>query len=306
MLRLAHISDLHYSDSFRVPLARLACKRIAGYVNLVLHRRLQHDPDLGSLLLESLRGQEIDHLAVTGDLTNLSLGKEFSGARRLLLESGLTPDEITVIPGNHDRYTGGSERSRRFEGYLSPFMRSDIPLPGGGFPLVRLRDGVALIGLNTALSQPPLVAGGKIGVPQGTRLEVLMGHGELRGRFPVFLLHHPPFREMRGPLHYLEGLRDYRRFLDAVTARGALMLHGHLHRSLFGKIETGGKTFWIGGAASTTFKLEGSRSLRISSYTIFDIDREGIKTVRRFTLNRRRMAYEPREIGLDEFRTIRP
>ncbi len=279
MFRLAHISDLHYFNSMRVPVGRLLNKRISGYVNLVLHRRFQHSPRILGLLMESLKGQGADHLVVTGDLTNLSLGHEFAAVRGIFLEAGFSADDISVIPGNHDRYTRGSEASSRFEGYLSPFMRSDIDLGPVRFPFVRLRDGVAIIGLNSALSLPPLLARGEIGLEQLTRLEVLMSHPLLGGRFPVLLLHHPPYRHPGRQLHILEGLQDYHRFLDAVPSRSALLLHGHLHRNVLRRIEEGGKRFLVSGVSSSSYRFRGFGSEAVSSYTLYEMDAGGVEEI---------------------------
>ena len=54
-------------------------------------------------LVEDLQAQRPDHIAVTGDLVNISLVAEFAPARAWL-ESVGTPDHVTVVPGNHDAY----------------------------------------------------------------------------------------------------------------------------------------------------------------------------------------------------------
>jgi len=304
MFRLAHISDLHYYDSMKVPVARLLNKRITGFANFFLHRRFQYSSRVLGLLLENIRKQNVDHLVVTGDLSNLSLGKEFAGARELILEHGFSPSSVSVIPGNHDRYTGGSERNRRFEGYLSPFMKSDIDLWPHPFPFVRLRGDVVIIGINSALSLPPLMAGGEVGVEQLTRLEVVFQHHSLKDRFPVFLIHHPPYRHPRKEVHRFEGLQDYRALLQAVPSRSALFLHGHLHRNIQRKFETNGKRFLFSGVSASSNRFGGLSSRAVSSFFLYEMDRRGVHSVKCFKYRAEAKTYVPDDIALDGFQPL--
>jgi 3',5'-cyclic AMP phosphodiesterase CpdA len=224
----------------------------------------------------------VDHLVVTGDLSNLSLGAEFAGAREMLLEYGFTPSSVSVIPGNHDRYTRGSERTRRFEAYLSPFMKSDVDSWPHAFPFVRLRDDVVIIGINSALSLPPLMAGGEVGIEQLTRLEVLFRHRDVRDRFPVFLIHHPPYRHPRREIHRLEGLQDYGALLRAVPSCSALFLHGHLHRNIHRKLESNGRRFLFSGVSASSNRFKGLGSSAVSSFILYEMDRRGVHSVRCF------------------------
>ena len=69
----------------------------------------------------------VDHVAVTGDLTNLALETEFEAVRELLEdELGLHPSEVSVVPGNHDLYTRGAMRGRRFVRYFGAYVESEL------------------------------------------------------------------------------------------------------------------------------------------------------------------------------------
>jgi len=46
---------------------------------------------------------------------------------------------------NHDAYTYGSLFTRDFARFFAPYLRSDVALDGGIFPLVQLRQDVAII-----------------------------------------------------------------------------------------------------------------------------------------------------------------
>ena len=86
-------------------------------------RAARERSSIGCLALEP------DHILITGDLTTTALaGRVPRGARRalepLLADSG----KVTVIPGNHDRYTVGAHRDRRFEQYFGDFAPASVSL----------------------------------------------------------------------------------------------------------------------------------------------------------------------------------
>ena len=71
---------------------------------------------------------------------------------------GAPPASVTIVPGNHDVYTRGAARTKRFYGYFERYLSSDLPEqrashPAGMFPVVKLRGPVAIIGLATAVAQ---------------------------------------------------------------------------------------------------------------------------------------------------------
>jgi len=80
MFRLAHLSDPHLGSLPRPRLSELAGKRALGFVNWHRKRRELHRADVLAALIADMRSFKPDHLAVTGDLINLSLEKEFEPA----------------------------------------------------------------------------------------------------------------------------------------------------------------------------------------------------------------------------------
>ena len=81
----------------------LASKRITGFVNWHRNRRKHLFTDTLEKLLDDLETKSPDHLAITGDLVNLSLANEFAPARAWLEGLGV-PGDVTLVPGNHDTY----------------------------------------------------------------------------------------------------------------------------------------------------------------------------------------------------------
>ena len=59
-------------------------KRGLGYLNWLRKRRAIHRPEVLAAIVADLKAQQPDHIAVTGDLVNLSLSNEFAPARAWL------------------------------------------------------------------------------------------------------------------------------------------------------------------------------------------------------------------------------
>jgi 3',5'-cyclic AMP phosphodiesterase CpdA len=219
MFVLAHVSDLHLALQPR--LADLAGKRGLGFINWHRKRKKIHRPEVLDAITRDLKAQQADHIAVTGDLVNLSLPAEYQTARRWLDGLG-SPGDVTVVPGNHDVYVRGVEQCPAE--YWGDFMRGDDGLQR--FPFVRRRGGVVLIGLSTGLPTAPLLATGRLGTRQLSRFAETLD--QTRGAFRIVLIHHPPVSPLRRHLRRLVDAADLRR---VIAEQGAeLLLHGHDHR----------------------------------------------------------------------------
>src|SRR4051812_36172062 len=226
-MKLAHFSDVHALSLDGVRPWQFLNKRVAGYLNLRLNRREKHPVALFRAIVDDLNARPVDHVVVTGDLTNLSLEPEFALAREILDGIRLGPGQVTVIPGNHDVYTLGALPRKLFRSVLQPYASPDGK-SGVEFPLVRVRGEVAIVGLSTALPSPPPLADGWVGGAQLAALDESLG--ALEGKFRVVLLHHPPYTNRHS---ILRGLRDRRALQKVLLRRGCeLILHGHEHRDL--------------------------------------------------------------------------
>jgi 3',5'-cyclic AMP phosphodiesterase CpdA len=237
-VRLAHFSDLHVLSFVGVRPHRFLNKRLTGYLNLKLKRKHIHHPRYVRAIAREVAKAKVDHVAVTGDLTNLALEPEFEAVREILEdELGFHPSQVSVVPGNHDLYTRGAMRGRRFVEFMGAYVDSDLPFSTGKelgvFPYVRLRGPLAIIGLSSAVPRPPFVAAGRLGRAQLDAFSRLLDHADVRSRTPVILLHHPihlPRSRMKALLEGLHDARELARRLAGVEH--GLVLHGHLHRRL--------------------------------------------------------------------------
>ncbi len=222
MFTLAHLSDPHLAPLPRPAPSELLSKRGLGYINWLRKRRLIHRADVLETVIADLKTQAPDHIAVTGDLVNLSLTNEFAPARAFLTRLG-TPADVSVVPGNHDAYVRSVANFAVRD--WGDYMRGDR---GESFPYVRRRDRIAIVGLSTSLPTLPLAATGRLHGDQLARLGDILTALEREGAFRIVLIHHPPIEGMSRFRH----LHDANNFREVLRRHGAeLVLHGHNHEA---------------------------------------------------------------------------
>jgi 3',5'-cyclic AMP phosphodiesterase CpdA len=221
---LAHLSDPHLGPMPPARLAELLGKRAIGYANWKRRRHMIHRRDVLAQLVADLHAQNPDHIAVTGDLVNVALPAEFTQARTWLESIGSAHD-VSLVPGNHDAYA----RAARGQFALSwaDYMRGDGEAEVG-FPYLRRRGPLALIGLTTAVPSAPFMATGRIGRAQLAALDSLLMRLKTEPLCRIVLVHHP-LRSARG--RWSARLTDARALIDILKHHGVdLVLHGHDHR----------------------------------------------------------------------------
>jgi len=273
MFTLAHISDPHVGPLPQVRARDLLNKRFFGYLSWKRRRRDIHRPEILSDLQRDLAGIAPDHVAITGDLTNIALPEEFQQALRWLGRLG-RPDRVTVIPGNHDAYVALPwERSI---GQWSDYMAGDTapgevsrPMAADDFPAIRIRGDIALIGLTTARATPLFLATGEIGRDQLARLEGHLTALGRKGLCRIVLLHHPPCPD---GLAWRKRLVDADDFRSVVSRCGAeLVLHGHDHKFGSASIDAVDGRVAVFGVPSASAMADGKRPQ--SHYHLYGIDR---------------------------------
>lgn len=270
MFRLAHVTDPHFRGFREMRPLDFAGKRAVGLANLVVNRTRKHKMELLEDLRRDLRGLAPDHLALTGDLSNVSITGEWRVALAWLDLCGLAPDAVTVIPGNHDAYVAQVVAERSFEKLFAAYQTSDIDRDPetAYYPFVQIREGLALVGVSSAVATGDLGAWGEIGEQQLQRLEALLRSPALAGLVRVVLLHHPPVVH-KGGEH--RNLRDRDAFAAVLARAGAdLVLHGHDHQDERGDLPgPDGKAIPIIGGGSASYAGSPERRAR---YNLFEID----------------------------------
>lgn len=215
-LTFAHISDLHLPFEPRLSLRQRLSKRQLS-VRAWRRRRVLHRDDILGALQTDLRAHAVDHVLVTGDVTNFSLPGEFRQAADWLAALG-PAERVSLVPGNHDALVGVPAAEGL--GRWSAWTRLT-----NGWPFLHRVGDVALIGLNSALPTAPLLARGRLGPQQLARLENLLAAEGVAGRVRIVMLHHPP---AAGAVRWRKALADGDALRAVLARAGAeLVLCGH-------------------------------------------------------------------------------
>jgi 3',5'-cyclic AMP phosphodiesterase CpdA len=278
MFVLAHLSDPHLGPLPQPRLSELAGKRATGYLNWRRKRQFVHSSDVLARILADLEAQRPDHIAVTGDLVNISLPSEYAPARAWLEALG-PPSEVTLVPGNHDIYVRAAIRSPAI--HWGDYMRGDRApegrAPGGSqhndlaVPFLRRRGPLALIGLSSAVPTAPLAATGRLGPEQLARVGELLDRCSHEGLFRVVLIHHPPVSKRS---RHFKRLVDGAALRDVLARHGAeLVIHGHDHVHSLIRLAGPRHPIPVVGVASASEAPPGKHDP--AGYNLYRIERAG-------------------------------
>ena len=239
IFRLAHLSDLHLPPpqgafGWRDLLSKRLLSRIAWR-----RKHREHRPEILAAVIADLKAQALDHVAITGDLTNYASPAEFEAAR-LWLEALGPSHDITVSPGNHDALVDAKGGRKGGGGAFAAWTPWLGDAGETQFPQVRVRDGVAIFNLCSAVPTAPHLATGRLGQAQLERLATLLGDPAYREAFKVLLIHHPP---VEGVVAKRKSLEDQDELRAILATHGAdLILHGHAHDAMVATLPGPGGT----------------------------------------------------------------
>ena len=268
MVTLAHISDIHLAPLPPVRMRELMGKRITGYLNWKLRRQKALGGDGLKTLVEHMRRQDPDFVAVTGDLTNLSLPAEHKTAVEWLKTVG-DPAEVCVAPGNHDAYVPGALRQAR--ALWGDYCRGET-IDRRAFPFVRRVGEVAIIACSSAIATAPWMASGRMSANQAHRMRRCLRMLGDAGYFRVVLIHHPPSHEGNNLRYGLWGAAGFR---EVVAETGAeLILHGHTHRSSIHAIDGPRVEVPVIGVAAAGAAQSARAGDDPARYNLFKIERQ--------------------------------
>jgi 3',5'-cyclic AMP phosphodiesterase CpdA len=222
-VRIVHLSDIHFWQYVFNPL-RLMSKRVVGMTALLAGRSRRFHLGGVARLVDQVRRLDPDHILITGDLTTTALPDEFRAARAALGGWLHDPGRVTIIPGNHDRYTWWAHRSRRFERYFGEFA------PRLAFPWLRWLDpATAILGLDPTRSG--ISASGKLPSIQAAEARRLIANAGVRLERLIIACHYPVAvpsgfegELARKPMVNAEDLRSWLR-----TIGPHLFCCGHVH-----------------------------------------------------------------------------
>ena len=228
--RCALIGDVHLY-TLRVAARSLVSKRVLGQTNLWLNRRKRFRHDLLPELVAKLKQEDPAWVLSPGDLTTSSLESEFravASALSPLCGDPHDPDasdpQTMITPGNHDRYTFRSGRTRRMEASLPAWLPEHFP------HRVDLNDAWTLLALDSGV---PNVwsSRGRLGPAQMAALaEAAEACTADRGL--VVLTHYPCVVPAGTPRAWSHDLAEHREVHKALqrAAGTVIYVHGHVHR----------------------------------------------------------------------------
>ncbi|WP_435016534.1 metallophosphoesterase family protein [Tundrisphaera sp. TA3] len=182
-MRIIQLSDIHVWRYSYNPM-RLFGKRAVGIASLIAGRAASFRLERLQAVMDRVHGIGADHILITGDLTTTALTAEFRDAKKALSILLADPTRVTVIPGNHDRYTSGSVRTRQFEVNFGAYA------PSERFPwLRRIDDETSILGLDPTRSH--LSARGLLPADQFRMARDLLAEPSLRSRRLIIACHYP-------------------------------------------------------------------------------------------------------------------
>lgn len=245
-------------------------QRAIGWFNWRRSRQRIHRREVLDAITGDLAAQDPDHIAVTGDLTIVSSRAEWEACRLWLATLGTTAD-VSVVPGNHDAYTRRAvpATAKAWKDYMSDDAALE-EYTSAGFPYLRRRGPLGIVGCSSAVASAPFMATGRLGRSQITRVEALLEGLAEAGLFRVVLVHHAP---IRAPGDRYRRLTDWRSFRAMLARAGAeLVLHGHDHTATTRWISGPVGAIPVVGVPSASALAHGAKAA--AQYNIYEIDGE--------------------------------
>ncbi len=219
-LRIAHISDPHFTKVTYSPLQFLS-KRWMGNFNYLLFRKKRYQTEHLWTLPHLAASLKVDSVFITGDFSSTSLDEEFTEGKQFaesFQEKGLP---TYIVPGNHDCYVRKVQDSRHF---FSFFTSDD--LKENRVELRSLGKGWSYIGLDCAVAAPPFCAYGEFFESTENTLKALLN--SLPASERVIVGNHFPLYPHNRRFHDLRRADALQNLLKQFP-QVKLYLHGHDH-----------------------------------------------------------------------------
>jgi 3',5'-cyclic AMP phosphodiesterase CpdA len=246
--RIAHLSDIHFGGE---------------------------NPEAVAGVADHLRAVGFDLTVVSGDLTRFAETDEFEAASAWL---DALPGPRLVTPGNHDApYIAWVER------IFAPFRRFERHIGPARLQTWR-RDGVAVVGVNTARGAQPRINWSK-GQISANQADEAASWFLPQDKVRIVVVHHPLIEMIGGPMtaRVWGGERAAARL---AAARVDLVLSGHIHAPFAWPYPHGDGQTWAVGAGTLSIRERGVPP----SFNVVEIEEE---TARVTALAWTGSAFEP-------------
>ena len=269
--RIAHLSDMHLLESG--PVASI----MEGLAIRIVSVGRAVDPRGRARKLERALQPAIrtgaDHLVISGDLTEVGAPAQFAAFAQVLSDSGIVPENVTLVPGNHDAYTSGEAWRRALDGPLRAYRGSSADREGK----VVDRGDVVFLPIDVSCVQAITRSAGELRPDVATLLESRFADPALAKKALVVVQHHPPFAHARSTWQWIDGLRGSARLMGALARHSHVqVLHGHLHKAVDRLIGLGKSR--VLGAPATVDDEEGSPRVRLYELRDGQLEAVGLST----------------------------
>lgn len=250
--RIAHISDLHLNPVY-FPERTIIVRR----------------------LLSQCKQMEVDHIVITGDVTNQAKPEELEHFRKVLKEfSLLDGNKATVVIGNHDIFGGpyhaedvlkfpstcktadyDMKVEEFYTGLKETFEGAKLFSSNSVFPFMKILGDVAIVGINSIARwntvRNPIGSNGKVDDKQHEALKAIFRSSLLKGKHLIVAIHH--HFNKTGDAAAVSKVERLWRALESATMKMykkkrlvklfrtcnvKAVLHGHIHHH--GEYERGG------------------------------------------------------------------
>lgn len=210
-------------------------------------------PDCLDTLLKYISNERVDHIIITGDITNTSNRREY----QIFLEKFgdfIEKGKVSVVPGNHDtQYLPNSVSFLEMIDHLIPnqypsFLKTETKKKTR-FPYIKeLNEDICLIGLNSTKEGSSLNilerlitnSRGEISNIQIRELESLFSNNVFSSKFQIVALHHHIVdipselkKEIKPAPYFMDKLKNASDILKLLEqAKVRLVLNGHVHHKI--------------------------------------------------------------------------
>ena len=227
-MRIAHISDLHFSKlSFNI--SQFFSKKWIGNLNFIINRSDVFSKKRIYSLIDLFKQQKITDVIVSGDLTTTSSKAEFHQALDFIEQLKTEGLSTYLIPGNHDHYIRHAYKKKTFYHYFPSKQSHILPysLKDDGVTAIKWDNQWWLILMDTTLATSLFSSNGYFSpFIEKNFLSLLK---EIPPNEKILLVNHFPFFQHDKPRRRLRRGNVLEKIIQN-HPNIQIYLHGHTHR----------------------------------------------------------------------------
>jgi 3',5'-cyclic AMP phosphodiesterase CpdA len=225
MTILAHLTDLHMLERDhhkRRGLSRTRLQFLSTGAALDAEARLRR----ATRMLQLAQRGGAEHILLTGDLTEDGVDAQFEMLAEALHASGVEPERVTMVPGNHDAYVDFQAFDRALAGPLQAYRATSHESARTVLP------GAVIVPISTTIEGQWFTRSrGAIRAQDVSRIRRVASHPISRDRAVVVAQHHPPSHHPIFAMEWFDGVDNVAAMRDLLQERSRVhVLHGHTHR----------------------------------------------------------------------------